>query len=120
MNRKSLDLTDVDRVGKKYLVDSLVAHKGFQRPDAVKAVEGVFDAVVTALRADTAVFFSNIGRIAPIELAERVRYNPKTAEKFLAPAVVSVRWKSSPTLLDVLNDRTTRDSLAAKAPKGSL
>lgn len=117
---KIIDLTNADKVGKVYLVDSLMVNKGFTREDANKAVEGVFDAVVTALLADTAVAFSNIGTIRPMEIGPRVRRNPKTGENFDAPAATIVKWKSSPTLLDLINHRIERPSLTAKAPKGTF
>lgn len=117
---KIVDLTNADRVGKGYLIDSLVQINGFEREGAEKAVNAVLEAIVTALRADTNVSLSNIGTLRRETAPATVRRNPQTGERFLADAHEVVRWTSSPTLLDVLNGWTDRTELATKAPKGSL
>lgn len=118
--KKIVNLENADRVGKAYLVDYLVVEAGFTRPDAEKAVNAVLEGIATAIRAGANVSLSNIGTLRMVELAERVRRNPATGENFLAPATKTVKFRPSPTFLNVLNGRTDRDKLATKLPKGSL
>lgn len=117
---KKINLSNADRVTKAYLIDHLVIESSFTRLDATKAVEGVIDAVVEALRAGADVNLSNVGTLRHEARPEQNRRNPSTGEYFLAPASYTVRWTPSPTLLDVLNGRGDRESLSRKAPKGSL
>lgn len=117
---KQFNLDSAERVGKNYLVDSLMANQKLTHEKATEAVNGVLEAIVTALRSGTPVALSNIGTLRPDIQAARTRRNPQTGEYFWAPAKMVVRWKSSPTLTDVLNGESDRTSLASKAPKGSL
>lgn len=117
---KNFDFNTIDRVGKAYLVEYLVVENGQSRADAIESVDAVLEGIATAIRAGISVSLSNIGTLRMVELAERMRRNPATGENFLAPAVKTVKFRPSPTLLDVLNGRADRDKLAVKAPKGSL
>ena len=90
------------RTTKAHLIEALIENKGFTREDAEIAVNGIIDAI----RLETA--------------PECVRRNPQTGEIFTAPAQKVVRWTASPTLTHYINDRISRDTLATKAPKGSL
>jgi DNA-binding protein HU-beta len=118
--KKIVNLDSAERVGKQYLIDYLMVNGGQSRADAEESVNGVLEAIVTALRSGTPVALSNIGTLRPDIQAARPRRNPQTGETFVSPSQLTVRWKASPTLVDVLNGRIVRDSLSAKAPKGSL
>lgn len=118
--KKIINLDSADKVGKQYLIDHLMVEKKFDRDDAVKAVEGVIDALVAALHAGTNVNISNFGTLRVEQVAERVRRNPQTGGAVVVPANKTIRWTASPTLLDLINGRIDRDSLSVKAPKGSL
>ncbi len=107
------------RVGKRYLVISLT-EKGFSEKDAEKAVTGVMDAIVLALRCDMNVSLSNIGTLRRETLKGETAWNPLKGEHVARVSPETVRWTCSPTLKDVLNGRSDRESLASKLPKGSL
>jgi len=113
---KIVDLSNAERVGKGYLIDALVKD-GQSRPDAEESVNSVLDAIGKALASGVNVSLSNIGTLRVETAAARVRRNPKTGETFHADAHQTVRWTVSPTLVDVLNGRSDRDTLATKAPK---
>jgi DNA-binding protein HU-beta len=117
---KIVNLSNADRVGKQYLVDSLVAGKGLARPDADEIVNIVLEAIATALRAGVNVSLSNIGTLRRETAPAATRRNPQTGGTVDVPAKEVVRWTASPTLLGVINGTIDRDSLSVKAPKGSL
>jgi DNA-binding protein HU-beta len=117
---KIVDLANAERVGKAYLIDSLILHQRFNHEDAERAVNGALEAIATALRSGTNVSLSNIGTLRRETATARTHRNPQTGERFAVGDQEVVRWTSSPTLLDVINGRTIRESLAVKAPKGSL
>ena len=116
---KKLDLTNADRVGKQYLIDSLMTEKGFTRRDATKATEGLLDAITGALIAGTNVSLSNVGTLRRETAPARTFRNPQTNTPLDVPEREVVRWTMSPTLEDVLNGRSDRESLSRKAPKGT-
>lgn len=108
------------RVGKAYLVSYLMDNANYTRFDAETAVNLTLEAITHALRAGANVSFSNIGTLRRETAPARIRRNPQNGETLPVPATEVVRWTTSPTLADVLNDRISRDTLAVKAPKGSL
>ena len=108
-----------ERVGKAYLVEHVMNEQKLTTRDAEKVVNSVLDGIVTALRSGVSVTISNVGTLRPAMSAERVRRNPKTGENFLQPSQSTVRWTASPTLRDVLNGRSDRESLATKIPKAA-
>lgn len=120
MTKKITNLDNADRVSKGYLIDSLMTNQGLTHEKSVEAVNGVLEAIATALRSGVPVVFSNIGTLRPAIQAARTRRNPQTGETWRAPSALTVRWKASPTLIAVLNGQSVRTSLATKAPKGSL
>lgn len=117
---QQIDLSGTNRVTKAYLIDHLVIVERFSRDDAVKAVEGFVNAIVAALRSGADVNISNVSTLRPRRSAERTARNPQTGGRVCVPEKNVVRWTPSPTLLDVINGRTERESLSRKAPKGSL
>ena len=118
--KKIVNLDTAEKVGKQYLIDHLMVEKKFDRDNATKAVEGVFDAIVAALHAGVNVSISNVGTLRVERVGERVRRNPQTGAQVTVPENKTVRWTVSPTLFDLINNRIDRASLSAKAPKGSL
>lgn len=114
------NLENADRVGKAYLINYLVSEKGQTYADATESVNGVLDAIVKALAAGVNVSLSNIGTFRAEVAAPTTCYNPHTEKRFAVDAQNVVRWTSSPTLTALINGRIDRDSLATKAPKGSL
>lgn len=106
-----------NRVGKRFLVDYLCAELGMTETKANEAVNGVLEGIASALRCEVNVAISNIGTLRFERTGERTARNPQTGERVLVPAQNVVRWTMSPTLRDVLNDRSERQSLASKAPK---
>jgi DNA-binding protein HU-beta len=117
---KIVDLSNAERVGKRYLIDSLITEAGYTHADAELSVNVVLEAIAKALRSGVNVSLSNIGTFRRETAGATIRRNPQTGGTIEVGAQEVVRWTSSPTLLDVLNGRTVRDSLAVKAPKGSL
>lgn len=117
---KIVDLTNADRVGKRYLIDSLIVEAGYKPEAAEEAVNAVLEAITKALRANVNVSLSNIGTLRRETAPARTHRNPQTGGRVEVADREVVRWTSSPTLLDVLNGRAQRDSLAVKASKGSL
>jgi DNA-binding protein HU-beta len=118
--KKIVDLSNANRVGKQFLIDSLVESNGFSRSDATEAVNGVLDALFAALSSGVNVSISNVGTFRRETTPATTRRNPQTGERFPVEAQEVVRWTSSPTLLDVLNGRAHRSTISTKAPKGTL
>lgn len=118
--KKIVNLENADRVGKAYLVDYLVTENGQSRADAEESVNAVLEGIATALRAGVNVSLSNIGTLRRETAAGRFHRNPQTGGRLWVDAQETVRWTISPTFTAVLNGRTDRESLATKAPKGSL
>lgn len=117
---EKFNLANADRVGKGYLIESLMVNNGQSHVDATASVEGVLEAIVTALRHGVTVSLSNIGTLRPVAQPPRRARNPQTGGTVDVPARDTVRWKISPTLKAALNGETDRVNLATKAPKGSL
>lgn len=110
-------LSSGDRVTKAYLIASLMADQEFSRADAAKAVEGVIDAIVTALGAGMDVNISNVGTLRPRVASARPCRNPQTGESWIEGSKNTVRWTPSPTLIDFVNGSSGRRSLSRKAPQ---
>jgi DNA-binding protein HU-beta len=117
---ETFNLENADRVGKAYLIGYLAESNGLTLKDAEKAVNGVLEAIVAALRSGANVSLANIGTFRRETAPERSRFNPMTGQHFQTEAQEVVRWTTSPTFGHVLNGRISRETLATKAPKGSL
>lgn len=109
-----------DKTSKKHLIRALADAEGISQARAERMVNVVIEAITTSLRDGKSVAISNVGTLRPVEVSERLARNPQNGETVIAEAVTVVRWRTSPTLIDVLSGRSERSSLSTKAPKGSL
>lgn len=117
MSKQITNLENAEKVSKSYLVDYLVVNQDLTRSQAVEAVNGVLDGIVSALAAGVNVNVSNIGTLRVEESPATTRRNPHTGERFPVPATNRVRFTTAPALLDAVNGRSDRTTLSRKAPK---
>ena len=109
-----------DKTSKRHLIKALADAEGLSQAKAERMVNVVIEAITSALRDGKSVAISNVGTLRPHEIAERLARDPRNGDTVIAEAVTVVRWRTSPTFIDVLSGRSERSSLSTKAPKGSL
>lgn len=72
--------------------------------DAKEPVEIVLDTLFDTLASGDGVRIVGLGTFSIVERPERECRNPKTGEKFIAPASKSIKFKASKKLKDALNE----------------
>jgi len=90
-------------VNKNDLVAVVADQTGFSKGDAVKAVDGVFDAISNALRQGDDVRLVGFGTFHVTRRAASDGRNPRTGEKIRIPASKQPKFKAGKGLKDAVN-----------------
>lgn len=87
--------------------NDLVAHvadlAGLSKSDASKAVDSVFDGILSSLKKGDEVRLVGFGTFAIAERAASEGRNPRTGEKISIPASRQPKFKAGKMLKDALN-----------------
>ncbi len=90
-------------MNKNDLIAEVADASGLSKTDAAKAVEGVFDAIGTALRKGGEVRLVGFGTFSVSKRAASEGRNPRTGEKIKIPASRQVKFKPGKGLKDTVN-----------------
>jgi DNA-binding protein HU-beta len=90
-------------VNKNDLIAAVAERSELSKADAAKAVEGVFDAITSALKAGDEVRLIGFGTFAVAHRAASEGRNPRTGEAISIPASNQPKFKPGKVLKDSLN-----------------
>ena len=90
-------------MNKQELIGSVAENTGLSRSDASRAVEGVFDAISSALKRGDEVRLVGFGTFSTAKRKAGKGRNPRTGEEITIPATATVRFKAGKGLKDALN-----------------
>jgi DNA-binding protein HU-beta len=85
------------------LVATVADETGLSRKDAAKAVDGVFDAITSALKSGDEVRLVGFGTFTVAERAASEGRNPRTGEPIQIAASRVPKFKAGKGLKDLLN-----------------
>lgn len=88
---------------KQDIIDHLTNNCGLHRSSAIRAVDGVINAISDSLSRGEAVTLRGFATIKPIDKAEKIGRNMKTDEPITIPAHRSAKLIISKELKDKLN-----------------
>ena len=88
---------------KADLIESVAGKLDLPKGTAERAVNTVFEDIVSALRNGDKVNISGFGTFAVSDRKARTGRNPKTGEAIDIPASKSAKFKAGKTLKDTLN-----------------
>jgi DNA-binding protein HU-beta len=88
---------------KAELIDSIATKLDLAKGQAERAVNTIFDDIVTALRNGDKVNISGFGTFAVSSRKARSGRNPKTGETIQIAASKSAKFKAGKSLKDLLN-----------------
>ncbi|MBI4184591.1 MAG: HU family DNA-binding protein [Proteobacteria bacterium] len=89
-------------MNKNDLVAAVASSSGLSKSDAVRAVEGVFDAVTNSLKRGNEVRLVGFGTFSISRRAASEGRNPRTGEKIKIPASKQVKFKAGKGLKDAV------------------
>ncbi|MDA8232330.1 MAG: HU family DNA-binding protein [Magnetospirillum sp.] len=87
-------------MNKNDLVTAVANSTGLSKTDAAKAVDGVFDAITSALKGGDEVRLVGFGTFAVAERAASEGRNPRTGQKIAIPASKQPKFKAGKGLRD--------------------
>jgi DNA-binding protein HU-beta len=90
-------------VNKNDLVALVADAAGLSKIDATKAVDAVFDGIISSLKKGDEVRLVGFGTFAVSERAASEGRNPRTGEKIDIPASKQPKFKPGKTFKDALN-----------------
>jgi DNA-binding protein HU-beta len=90
-------------VNKNDLVALVADAAGLSKIDATKAVDAVFDGIISSLKKGDEVRLVGFGTFAVTERAASEGRNPRTGEKINIPASKQPKFKPGQTFKDALN-----------------
>lgn len=90
-------------MNKNDLIAAVAERSELSKADAAKAVEGVFDAITSALKAGDEVRLIGFGTFAVAHRAASEGRNPRTGEAISIPASNQPKFKPGKVLKDSLN-----------------
>lgn len=90
---------------KQDIIDYLTNDCGLHRASAIRAVDGVINAISSALAHQQAVTLRGFGTLKPIDKAEKIGRNIKTDQPIVIPAHRSVKLIVSKELKALLNSK---------------
>jgi DNA-binding protein HU-beta len=90
-------------VNKNDLVAHVADLAGLSKSDASKAVDSVFDGILSSLKKGDEVRLVGFGTFAIAERAASEGRNPRTGEKISIPASRQPKFKAGKMLKDALN-----------------
>ena len=90
-------------MNKAELIEKVAVSTDTNKAAATRAVEAVFDTIVSALRAGDVVGVSGFGTFSVSARAARSGRNPRTGETIAIPASKSPKFKAGKGLKDAVN-----------------
>ena len=90
-------------MNKAELIDAVTTQAGLQKADATRAVDAVFDAITTALKAGDSVALVGFGTFTVKGRAARSGRNPRTGETIEIGASKAAVFKAGKALKDAVN-----------------
>ena len=90
-------------MNKNDLVATVASSTGLSKSDAAKAVEGVFDAITSALQKGEEVRLVGFGTFSVAKRAASTGRNPRTGETIKIPASKQPKFKAGKGLKDAVN-----------------
>lgn len=90
-------------MNKNDLISAVATSSGLQRNDAVKAVEGVFDAISEALKKGDEVRLVGFGTFSVAKRKASTGRNPRTGEAMEIKASSQPKFKAGKGLKDSVN-----------------
>jgi DNA-binding protein HU-beta len=90
-------------VNKNELVAAVAEGADLSKVDAAKAVESVFDTIISSLRQGTDVRLVGFGTFTVTNRAATTGRNPRTGEKIDIPASRQAKFRAGKALKDSLN-----------------
>jgi DNA-binding protein HU-beta len=90
-------------MNKGELIDAVSTQSGLAKAEATRAVDAVFDAISTALKANDSVSLVGFGTFAVKDRAARSGRNPRTGATIEIPASRVPGFKAGKGLKDAVN-----------------
>lgn len=90
-------------MNKAELIDAVVTTTELAKTDATRAVEALFDAIVTALKRGESITVPGFGVFSVKDRAPRPGRNPRTGVTMQISAKKAVGFKAGKALKDALN-----------------
>ncbi len=90
-------------MNKNDLISAVAESSGLQRNDAVKAVEGVFEAISGALKSGDEVRLVGFGTFSVAKRKASTGRNPRTGEAMEIKASAQPKFKAGKSLKDAVN-----------------
>ena len=90
-------------MNKNELVAAVSERGGLSKTDAVRAVDGVFDAITSELKRGNDVRLVGFGTFSVSNRAATQGRNPRTGEKIQIPASKQPKFKAGKSLKGALN-----------------
>ncbi len=90
-------------MNKNDLVAAVASNSGLSKADAAKAVDGVFDTVLGALRGGDDVRLVGFGTFSVVDRKASVGRNPRTGERIQIPAARRPKFKAGKNLKQSVN-----------------
>ena len=90
-------------MNKNDLVATVASTTGISKADAAKAVDGVFNAITSALKKGEEVRLVGFGTFAVAARAATTGRNPRTGETIKIPASKQPKFKAGKGLKDAVN-----------------
>jgi DNA-binding protein HU-beta len=89
-------------VNKSELIEAIAQNADISKAAAGKALDGMIDAVTTALKTGDTVTLVGFGTFYVGERAERNGRNPKTGEALVIPAAKTPKFRAGKALKDAM------------------
>lgn len=90
-------------MNKNELIEKVAEISDLAKSDATKAVEGVFDAITTALQGGDEVRLVGFGTFSVTQRRASEGRNPRTGEKIQIPASKQPKFKAGKQLKESVN-----------------
>ena len=90
-------------MNKTDLIGFVVDQTGLQKNDASKAVEAVFDGIVSSLQKGNAATFVGFGTFSIVHREAREGRNPRTGGTIQIPASNQPKFKAGKSFKDAVN-----------------
>ena len=90
-------------MNKNDLIGAVAESSGLSRTDATKAVEGVFDAITSALKSGDEVRLVGFGTFSVAKRKASTGRNPRTGEPMKVNASSQPKFKAGKGLKDAVN-----------------
>ena len=90
-------------MNKQDLISAVADNSGLTKADASKAVEGVFDAITSALKKGDEVRLVGFGTFSVSKRKASTGRNPRTGETMMIKASTQPKFKAGKGLKDAVN-----------------